>query len=102
MIQIKSASLSGFDPSSVIGDSYMQNQPSPAPFTDASAPSWYDDNAKTIWGLLATASAAASSYHGYRRNKSVGWGVAWFVLGLCFPIITPTIALAQGFGKVKS
>lgn len=52
--------------------------------------------------LLATASAVASGYHGYKRNNSIGWGIAWFGLGAIFPIITPTIAFAQGFGKRKS
>lgn len=55
----------------------------------------------TIWGILSTASAAASGYHGYRRNESIGWGIGWFLLGGIFPVITPVIALAQGFGKKK-
>ena len=55
----------------------------------------------TIWGILATASAAASAYHGYKRNDSIGWGVWWFFMGGLFPILVPTIALAQGFGKEK-
>ena len=54
-----------------------------------------------IWGLLSTASAALSGYHGYRRNNSIGWGVVWFGLGGLFPVITPTIAVAQGFAKRK-
>lgn len=54
-----------------------------------------------IWGALSIASAAVSGYHGYRRNKSIGWGITWFALGSIFPVITPTIALAQGFGKPK-
>ena len=57
--------------------------------------------ATTIWGVLATLSAAASGYHGYRRNNSLGWGIGWFVLGSLFPVITPTVALAQGFGKPR-
>ncbi len=50
---------------------------------------------------LAVASAAVSGFHGYRRNKSVGWGIAWFFLGGLFPVIVPTIAVAEGFGKPK-
>lgn len=58
-------------------------------------------NPATFWGALTLASGAASAYHGYKRNQSVGWAVGWFLLGTIFPIITPTIALAQGFGKRK-
>jgi hypothetical protein len=54
-----------------------------------------------IWGVLATMSMAAGAFHGYRRNQSVGWALAWAFLGLMFPVITPTIAVAQGFGKRK-
>lgn len=53
------------------------------------------------WATVATLSAAASGFHGYRRNRSVGWGLWWFVMGSLFPVVTPTIALAQGFGKPK-
>jgi len=55
--------------------------------------------ATQLWSVLALASAAASGYHGYKRNQSVGWAVGWFMLGGAFPIITPVIAVAQGFGK---
>lgn len=50
---------------------------------------------------LSLASAGASAYHGFKRNDSVGWAVAWGLLGGMFPVITPAIALAQGFGKRK-
>lgn len=53
------------------------------------------------WGLLSTASAALSGYHGYKRNNSVGWAIGWFVLGSFFPVVTPVIAVAQGYGKRK-
>lgn len=72
----------------------------------SNAMTWLDRadkfNPTTFWGALTLASGAASAYHGYKRNKSIGWSVAWFVLGSIFPIITPTIALAQGFAKPKS
>jgi hypothetical protein len=54
-----------------------------------------------IWGLISAASAGVSGFHGYKRNNSVGWGIAWFILGGMFPVITPTVAFAQGFGKRK-
>lgn len=55
----------------------------------------------TIWGVLATASFAASVYHGYKRNDSLGWGIWWGAMGALFPVATPAIAVAQGFGKRK-
>ncbi|KKN61344.1 hypothetical protein LCGC14_0522760 [marine sediment metagenome] len=53
------------------------------------------------WGILSTASGAVSAYHGYKRNNSVGWALVWFALGSFFPVITPVIAVAQGYGKRK-
>lgn len=53
----------------------------------------------TIWAIASTASMAASAYHGYKRNNSIGWAIGWGLLGGLFPVITPTIAVAQGFGK---
>ena len=55
--------------------------------------------ATTIWGGIAALSAGASAYHGYKRNNSVGWAIWWGLMGGLFPIITPAIGLAQGFGK---
>jgi hypothetical protein len=73
--------------------------------TVSSAMAWLDTQSKikgsSIWGVLSIASAALSGYHGYKRNNSLGWGIAWFTLGGLFPVITPTIALAQGLGKRK-
>lgn len=57
---------------------------------------------KKVGGVLTVLSAAASGFHGYRRNHSILWGLAWFVLGGIFPIVTPVIAVAQGFGKRKA
>lgn len=61
------------------------------------------DNPKVriAWGVLGTASMAASAFHGYRRNQSIGWALVWGLLGATFPVITPTVALAQGFGQSK-
>lgn len=66
-------------------------------------PSGADAGYKT-WGVivggLALVSAGASAYHGYKRNGgSIGWGLGWGALGLLFPILTPSVALAQGYGK---
>jgi len=49
--------------------------------------------------IVDTASMAACAYHGYKRNNSIGWAIGWALLGGMFPIITPVIAVAQGFGK---
>jgi hypothetical protein len=49
--------------------------------------------------LIIWASTAFSAYHGYKRNDSVGWAMAWGLGGALFPIIMPVIALAQGYAK---
>lgn len=58
----------------------------------------------TIIGLLVTASAVVSGYHGIKRNHgSIGWGIAWFLMGGIFPVFTPIVAFARkpGFAKPK-
>lgn len=71
----------------------------------SNALSWLDSSKSwspnTFWGVMSLVSGAASAYHGYKRNNSVGWAVGWFFLGSILPIFTPVIALAQGFGKRK-
>lgn len=57
---------------------------------------------KTIAGVATITSAALAGFHGARRNDSVGWGVWWFTMGLIFPVFTPIVGFAQGFGKRKS
>ena len=53
-----------------------------------------------FWEIAIPLSVAASTYHGYKRHSgSLGWALGWGVLGGLFPIITPAVALAQGFGK---
>lgn len=56
----------------------------------------------TIKGVATIAAASAATYHGYRRNKSIGWALVWGVLGTIFPVVTSAIALAQGFGQRKA
>lgn len=61
----------------------------------------YDDPAVRA-GLfaLSVGSAALCTYHGYKRNRgSVGWAVAWGLLGGAFPIVSGVVALAQGYAK---
>lgn len=50
-----------------------------------------------VYSALVIASTGASAYHGYKRNDSVGWAIVWGLLGGLFPVITPAIAIAQGF-----
>lgn len=54
-----------------------------------------------IWGILGTVSMAASVYHGYKRNQSVAWAIWWGIMGSLFPVVTPVVAVAQGFGKPR-
>lgn len=54
---------------------------------------------QTVWAGVSLASAALCTYHGYKRNQSIGWALVWGFLGTIFPIVTPAIAVAQGFGK---
>ena len=61
----------------------------------------YSKRGWRIYAAVSTVSMALSAYHGYRRNSSIGWAIAWGALGSLFPVITPTIAVAQGFGKPK-
>jgi hypothetical protein len=63
---------------------------------------WQDPTVRTAMLVLSATSGAACAFHGYKRNRSVGWAVAWGLLGGAFPIITPVIAVAQGFGKPAS
>ncbi len=65
-------------------------------------PQWYESN--VVRGIAAAggiAGSIAGAYHGYKRNDSVGWGIAWFFLGGWFWPITIPIMFAQGFGERK-
>lgn len=52
-------------------------------------------------GLWSAAGAAIGAYHGYKRNKSVGWALVWGMFGAISPIITSAVAFAQGIGTPK-
>lgn len=71
-----------------------------SPTLDAGNVNW-----SALWpkvaGTLTLASAAASAYHGYKRNDSIGWSLWWFTMGVLFPVVTPVIGVAQGFAKPK-
>lgn len=54
----------------------------------------------TIRGVLTFVSAAASGYHGARRNGgSIFWGLIWFAAGAALPGLFPIVAVAQGYGS---
>lgn len=84
----------GLQPSRVIGNPDLRPPQQAMGATQDDLPAWFY--------VVDTASMAASAYHGYKRNNSIGWALWWGLMGAMFPIITPTIALAQGFGKRKA
>jgi hypothetical protein len=51
---------------------------------------------------LGMAAAAACAYHGFKRNNSAGWAIAWSAFGSAIPFLAIPIALAQGFGKPQT
>lgn len=53
------------------------------------------------WALISGVSGLASLWHGYRRNNALGWGLMWGAMGVLFPVVTPVVGLAQGWGKRK-
>lgn len=60
-----------------------------------------DDSLFPAPSLLQYAAIGAAAYHGYKRNKSVGWAIGWAIFAGLAPVITVAVALAEGFGKPK-
>jgi len=56
-----------------------------------------------VWSVLSTISVGLSAYHGYKRNQNgkhpIAYAALWGVLGGIFPVVTPAVAFAEGFGK---
>jgi hypothetical protein len=76
------------------------------PSTTPTYQSPYTDANGSLNGLgiavagLSLISAFASAFHGVKRNKgSVGYGLLWGAEGALFPVVTPAIAIAQGYAK---
>lgn len=69
----------------------------PTPAEDAPAP--VIRPAYAFWGALSFISMALCTWHGYRRNQSVGWAIVWGLAGAVLPVISVVIAAAQGFGE---
>lgn len=57
------------------------------------------DNWAKLASGLALAGTGLGVYHGYMRTGSLGWALAWGLLGGMFPIITIPVAIAQGFAR---
>lgn len=49
--------------------------------------------------LVGLAFASVAGFHGYKRNDSVLWGLAWAAGGFVCPIVTLPFAFSQGFGR---
>ncbi len=56
-----------------------------------------------IYRVLSMISAPLSAYHGYKRHQNgahpIAWATGWFFVGGLFPVLVPTLAVAQGFTK---
>jgi hypothetical protein len=51
--------------------------------------------------VAPVAAVSLAAYHGYRRNRSVGWAIGWGVLASLSWPITLGVAVAEGFGKPR-
>jgi hypothetical protein len=56
---------------------------------------------RVVGGVAGIIGGALGTYHGYARNHSIGWALAWGALGSLAPVIVVPIALAQGLGKPR-
>lgn len=59
------------------------------------------DGLIAMGSVLSLAGGAIGAYHGYKRNDSIGWAIAWSLLGGLFPIVVIPVAFAQGIGSPK-
>lgn len=56
---------------------------------------------QSIMTMLRIPGMIGGVYHGYKRNQSIGWALAWGAAGYLSPVITGVVSYAQGFGKKK-
>lgn len=90
----------GFVPIANLATPWVSPSGQIAPAGQVTSPVVYYQSLSTAMQLLIVASAGFSAWHGYKRNHdSVGWGFAWMGLGALFPVITPIVALAEGYAK---
>lgn len=67
------------------------------PYTNADGST---NTTAVFWTGVSVASGFASAYHGAKRHGgSAGWGLVWGALGVLFPVVTPAVAIAQGYAK---
>lgn len=60
-----------------------------------------DNPIDPFFAVLSTVSGGLCAYHGWKRNESIGWALAWGFGGALLPVIGPAIAFAQGFGEPR-
>ena len=100
------------DPGQPTGDAYVPSGNEPGfggdPYTPLVQQGWLTPGQADAWRnfdaimvFVRPISSAASAYHGYKRTGSYGWAFGWMILGGLFPLVTPAIGLAQGWGKPK-
>lgn len=81
----------------------MSNPPMPATATPPAAASGtgfkMSANGMVLSASLSLLSGAVSAVHGWKRDHTPISVFGWGVLGMMFPIITPAVALAQGYGR---
>jgi hypothetical protein len=52
-----------------------------------------------VMATFASVGLALGAYHGYKRNKSAGWALAWGLAGAVMPVPTVSFAFGQGFAR---
>jgi hypothetical protein len=86
----------------VLGSGYdyraLSDAPVPAPVLPPKVKAIIEHPA---YRAVSMASGVVGTYHGYKRNDSVFWALAWGVFGSFFPLAAMPIAVAQGIGKKK-
>lgn len=80
-------------------DEALTQAPTTNPAGQVTTQPQLSEGVRTAFTVAYMASIGASAYHGYRRNDSLGWAVWWALMGGIFPVITPAVAIAQGFGE---
>jgi hypothetical protein len=64
---------------------------------------FFDTNhpVETMFRVGTVLSLPLLTYHGYKRTNSLGWALAWGLLGTIVWPITVPVAFAQGFAERK-
>lgn len=85
-----------------IGDDGSIAATNPDPAVVQLAPPESSSSSFGFMDVLRMAVVGAAAYHGYKRNQSVGWAVAWGLASQLNAPITIGVALAQGFSQRKA